>query len=155
MTATLTDLKVPDFSAPATGGKTIRLSQLKGKSVVLYFYPRDNTPGCTDEGRQFAEHYAAFQKSGCEIFGISRDSMRSHENFKAKMDFPFDLISDEDEQVCNMFGVMKMKNMYGKQVRGIERSTFVIDASGVVRREWRGVKVPGHAIEVLDFVRTL
>ena len=155
MTATLAGLKVPEFSAPATGGQTIRMSGLKGKSVVLYFYPRDNTPGCTDEGRQFAEHYPAFRESNCEIFGISRDSMRSHENFKAKMDFPFELFSDEDESICNMFGVIKMKNMYGKKVRGIERSTFVIDAKGVVQREWRGVKVPGHASEVLDFVRSM
>jgi thioredoxin-dependent peroxiredoxin len=155
MTATLAGLKVPDFSVPATGGQAIRMSGLKGRSVVLYFYPRDNTPGCTDEGRQFAEHYPAFRQSNCEIFGVSRDSMRSHENFKAKMGFPFELLSDEDESICNMFGVIKMKNMYGKKVRGIERSTFVIDAKGVVQREWRGVRVPGHASEVLDFVRSM
>jgi len=155
MTATLMGLNVPDFTATATSGKTIDLSDLRGSCVVLYFYPRDNTPGCTDEGVQFAEHYAAFRKSNCEVFGVSRDSLRSHENFKAKMHFPFELISDEDERLCNMFGVIKMKNMYGKKVRGIERSTFVIDGDGVVRREWRGVKVPGHASEVLECVKTL
>ncbi len=155
MNATLTGLNVPDFTAPATNGKAVRLSELRGSSVVLYFYPRDNTPGCTDEGRQFADLYAAFRKVNCEIFGVSRDSLRSHENFKAKLGFPFELLSDEDEQLCNMFGVIKMKNMYGKQVRGIERSTFVIDSSGIVRREWRGVKVPGHASEVLEFVKSL
>ncbi len=155
MTTTLTGLNVPDFTANATSGKAIRLSGLRGTCVVLYFYPRDNTPGCTDEGRQFAELHAAFRKLNCEIFGVSRDSLRSHENFKAKMQFPFELVSDEDERLCNMFGVIKMKNMYGKKVRGIERSTFVIDAGGAVRREWRGVKVPGHASEVLEFVKTL
>jgi len=155
MTATLTGLNVPDFTAPATSDRTIRLTDMKGSCVVLYFYPRDNTPGCTDEGRQFAEHYPAFRKANCEIFGISRDNLRSHENFKSKMGFPFELLSDEDEQLCNMFGVMKMKNMYGKKVRGIERSTFVIDTAGVVQREWRGVKVPGHAAEVLDFVSAM
>ncbi|HUU72980.1 MAG TPA: peroxiredoxin [Burkholderiales bacterium] len=155
MTATLTGLNVPDFTAPATSDRTIRLTDMKGSCVVLYFYPRDNTPGCTDEGRQFAEHYPAFRKANCEIFGVSRDNLRSHENFKSKMGFPFELLSDEDEQLCNMFGVMKMKNMYGKKVRGIERSTFVIDTAGVVQREWRGIKVPGHAAEVLDFVSAM
>ena len=155
MNTKLTDLAVPDFSAPATGGNTFRLSASAGKSVVLYFYPRDNTPGCTDEGRQFNELHGRFRKLGCEVYGISRDSLRSHENFKSKMGFTFELLSDEDEHVCNMFGVMKMKNMYGKKVRGIERSTFVIDASGVMRREWRGVKVPGHAREVLDYVASI
>jgi peroxiredoxin Q/BCP len=146
---------VPDFETPSTGGKTFRLSALRGKNVVLYFYPKDNTPGCTDEGRQFRDQYADFQNANCEIFGISRDSIRSHEGFKQKMSFPFDLLSDEDERVCEMFGVMKMKNMYGKQVRGVERSTFVIDANGVLRKEWRGVKVPEHAQAVLDVVNTL
>ena len=154
MADVLTGLKVPDFSATATGGGTFQLSQAK-KALVLYFYPKDNTPGCTDEGRQFTALHAAFQKLNCDIYGVSRDSLRSHENFKAKMQFPFELLSDEDEHLCNMFGVIKMKNMYGRQVRGIERSTFVIDRGGVVRREWRGVKVPGHAEEVLKFVDTL
>lgn len=153
--AILANLVVPDFSAPATGGSTFRLSSASGRKLVLYFYPRDNTPGCTEEGLQFSANYDAFKKANCEIVGISRDSMRAHENFKSRMKFPFELLSDEDEAVCNMFGVMKMKNMYGKQVRGIERSTFVIDAGGVLRREWRGVKVPGHALEVLEYVKTL
>ena len=155
MNTDLTGLPVPDFSAPSTGGSTFRLSAVSGKSMVLYFYPRDNTPGCTEEGRQFNELHDLFRGLNCEIYGVSRDSLRSHENFKSKMGFSFELLSDEGEDVCNMFGVMKMKNMYGKQVRGIERSTFVIDANGVVRREWRGVKVPGHAREVLEFVRSM
>ena len=151
----LENLTVPDFELPATGAKTFRLSQQRGKTVVLYFYPKDNTPGCTEEGIQFRDRYADFQKANCEIFGISRDSVRSHEGFKTKMSFPFDLLSDPDERVCEMFGVMKMKNMYGKQVRGIERSTFVIDRAGVMRKEWRAVKVPEHADAVLSLVRTL
>jgi peroxiredoxin Q/BCP len=155
MTTILTGLAVPDFSAPATGGITFRLSAALGKSVILYFYPRDNTPGCTDEGRQFNDLYSKFRKLDCEIYGISRDSLRAHENFKSKQGFSFELLSDENEHVCNMFGVMKMKNMYGKKVRGIERSTFAIDANGIMRREWRGVKVPGHAREVLEFVESI
>jgi thioredoxin-dependent peroxiredoxin len=151
----LENLAVPEFEAPATGGKTFRLSAAHGKPVVLYFYPKDNTPGCTDEGAQFRDLYGEFQKLGCDVYGVSRDSLKSHEGFKAKMSFPFDLLSDPEEALCQMFGVMKMKNMYGKQVRGIERSTFVIDAAGKLRKEWRGVKVPGHAQQVLDFVKTL
>ncbi len=147
--------KVEDFSLPATGGGTFALSKAKAKHVVLYFYPKDNTPGCTTEGQQFGELHKEFVKAGAEVYGISRDSLKSHENFKAKMGFPFDLLSDEDETVCNLFGVIKMKNMYGRQVRGIERSTFVVDRKGAIKREWRGVKVPGHAREVLDFVKTL
>lgn len=147
--------KIADFSLPATGGGTFRLSKARSKHVVLYFYPKDNTPGCTTEGQQFAELHKQFAKAGVEVYGVSRDSLKSHENFKAKMGFPFELLSDEDEEVCNLFGVIKMKNMYGRQVRGIERSTFVLDRNGTLRREWRGVKVPGHAREVLDFVATL
>jgi peroxiredoxin Q/BCP len=146
---------VKDFSLPATGGGTFQLSKSKARVLVLYFYPKDNTPGCTTEGLQFKELHREFQKAGAEIYGISRDSPKSHANFKAKMGFPFELLADEDEAVCQQFGVIKMKNMYGKQVRGIERSTFVLDAKRVIRREWRGVKVPGHAKEVLDFVKTL
>ncbi|MCW5605807.1 MAG: peroxiredoxin [Burkholderiales bacterium] len=146
---------VPDFELPATGGRTFRLSEIRGKPLVLYFYPKDNTPGCTNEGLQFRDLHAQFAKLGCAVFGISRDSLKSHENFKAKMSFPFELLSDADEVACKLFGVIKMKNMYGKKVRGIERSTFVIDAQGVLLREWRGVKVPGHAQEVLEFVKTL
>jgi peroxiredoxin Q/BCP len=148
----MADKAVGDFALPATGGKEFRLSAVKSRRVVLYFYPKDNTPGCTIEGSQFRDLHPRFLKAGCAVYGISRDSLKSHENFKAKMEFPFELLSDEDEKVCNQFGVMKMKNMYGKKVRGIERSTFVLDRDRVIRREWRGVKVPGHAQEVLDFV---
>jgi peroxiredoxin Q/BCP len=147
--------KIADFTLPATGGGTFQLSKSKSKTVVLYFYPKDNTPGCTTEGQQFGALHRHFAKLGVEVYGVSRDSLKSHENFKAKMAFPFDLLSDEDEEVCTLFGVIKMKNMYGRQVRGIERSTFVLDRNGTIRREWRGVKVPGHAQEVLDFVATL
>jgi peroxiredoxin Q/BCP len=155
MAARMLDEPAPDFELSATGGKTFRLSRAKGKNLVLYFYPKDNTPGCTTEGQQFRDLHPQFQKLGCDVYGVSRDSMTSHENFKAKMDFPFDLLSDTDETACKLFHVIKMKNMYGKKVRGIERSTFVIDSHGLVRREWRGVKVPDHAREVLEFVKTL
>ncbi|MFN7572749.1 MAG: peroxiredoxin [Betaproteobacteria bacterium] len=148
------DKKVPDFTAAATGGE-VKLSALKGKTVVLYFYPKDNTPGCTTEGSDFAAAYAKFKKTGAVVYGVSRDSLKSHEGFKAKMGFPFELISDPDEKLCALFDVMKMKNMYGKQVRGVERSTFVIDGNGKLAREWRGVKVPGHVDEVLAFVQSL
>jgi peroxiredoxin Q/BCP len=147
--------KVNDFSLPCTGGKTFQLSAAKDKFVVLYFYPKDNTPGCTTEGTQFRDLHPQFLKLGCGIYGISRDSLKSHEGFKAKLGFPFDLLADTEETVCTQFGVIKMKNMYGKQVRGIERSTFVLDRERVIRREWRGIKVPGHVQEVLDFVKTL
>jgi len=146
---------VPDFELPATSGKTFRLSGIKGTPLVIYFYPKDNTPGCTTEGLQFRDLHPQFVKLGCAIYGISRDSIKSHENFKAKMNFPFELLSDADETACKLFDVIKMKNMYGKKVRGIERSTFVIDAQGIVCREWRGVKVPGHAQEVLEFLRSI
>jgi len=146
--------RVKDFEAPSTEG-TFRLSDHAGHPVVLYFYPKDNTPGCTTEGQQFRDLYLQFAKLGAIVAGVSRDSLKSHENFRTKMAFPFPLLSDADEALCTQFGVIKMKNMYGKQVRGIERSTFVIDASGKLAREWRGVKVPGHAREVLEFVKTL
>jgi thioredoxin-dependent peroxiredoxin len=149
------DQAVPDFTIPATSGQNFQLSAQAGKNLVIYFYPKDSTPGCTTEGQQFRDLHAQFVAVDTIILGISRDSLKSHENFKAKQGFPFELGSDADEAVCTLFGVMKMKNMYGKQVRGIERSTFVIDKNGVLRREWRGVKVPGHAQEVLDFVQTL
>lgn len=151
----MTDSPLPEFSLPATGSNTVTLSALRGKKVALYFYPKDNTPGCTNETRDFGALHAAFSAAGCEVFGISRDSLKSHENFKTKLELPFELISDAEEVACNVFGVIKMKNMYGKQVRGIERSTFVIAADGSVAREWRGVKVPGHAEEVLAFVQSL
>ena len=149
------DKPAPDIELPATGGKNIKLSDLLGKNVVLYFYPKDNTPGCTTEGQHFRDLHGHFAKAGSVVFGISRDSLKSQENFKAKMSFPFELLSDSEEIACKAFDVIKMKNMYGKKVRGIERSTFVIDAEGIVRREWRGVKVPGHVQEVLEFVKTL
>ena len=149
------DKPAPDFELPATGGNTFRLSRGKGSPLVLYFYPKDNTPGCTTEGQNFRDLYPEFQKLNCAIYGVSRDSIKSHESFKAKMKFPFELLSDVDEAACKLYGVIKMKNMYGRKVRGIERSTFAIDAQGTVRREWRGVKVPGHVQEVLEFIRTL
>ena len=145
---------VADFSAASTNG-TFKLSDHKGKPVVLYFYPKDNTPGCTTEGAQFRDAYRAFRKAGATVIGISRDSIKSHEGFKAKMEFPFELISDADEKLCTQFDVIKMKNMYGKQVRGIERSTFLIDGSGKLAREWRKVKVDGHVDEVLAAVNAL
>ena len=146
---------VPDFTSPATSGLTFTLSAHLGKHLVVYFYPKDNTPGCTTEAQQFRDLYPEFIASGCEVVGVSRDSLKSHENFKAKFSLPFELLSDPDETVCTLFGVMKMKNMYGKQVRGIERSTFVFNKAGVLRQEWRGVKVPEHASQVLDFVKSL
>ncbi len=148
------DQPVPDFTAPATGGD-FTLSSLKGKKVVLYFYPKDNTPGCTREGMEFRDLFAKFKKAGATIVGVSRDSVRSHDNFKARLELPFTLVSDGDEALCSLFGVIKMKKMYGKEVRGIERSTFLIDADGVLRREWRGLKVPGHVEEVLEAVQAL
>ena len=146
---------VKDFSLPSTGGGTFRLADQRGKKLVVYFYPKDNTPGCTVEGADFRDRYKEFRKAGAEVVGVSRDSLKSHEGFKAKMNFPFELLSDADEQACALFGVMKMKNMYGKKVRGIERSTFVIDGEGKLAREWRGVKVPAHAEEGLNFVKAL
>lgn len=146
---------VKDFSLPSTGGGSFKLSDQRGKKLVLYFYPKDNTPGCTAEGADFRDRYKEFAKAGAEVVGVSRDSIKSHEGFKAKMKFPFALLSDAGEEACTLFGVMKMKNMYGKKVRGIERSTFVLDGEGAIAREWRGVKVPGHVEEVLNFVKAL
>ncbi len=145
----------PDFELPATSGITFKLSEQRGHPVVIYFYPKDNTPGCTTEGQQFRDLHPQFQKLACTVFGVSRDSLKSHENFKSKMSFPFELLSDANEVACKLFSVIKMKNMYGRKVRGIERSTFVFDAGGEIKREWRGVKVPGHAQEVLDCVKSL
>jgi peroxiredoxin Q/BCP len=146
---------VREFSLPCTGGTTFHLSKAKEKFLVLYFYPKDNTPGCTTESIQFRDMHPQFQKLGCGIYGISRDSLKSHEGFKAKLAFPFDLLSDAEEKASAQFGVIKMKNMYGRQVRGIERSTFVLDRERVILREWRAVKVPGHVQEVFDFVKTI
>jgi len=147
--------KVPDFTLPATGDREVKLKKLKGRNVVLYFYPKDSTPGCTTEGHEFSELHDEFSKLKTEILGVSRDSIKSHENFKAKQNFPFDLISDQDETLCQMFNVIREKNMYGKKVMGIERSTFLIDAKGVLRQEWRKVKAAGHAAEVLEAVKEL
>lgn len=146
--------EVADFSLPATDGGSFQLHAARGKLLVIFFYPKDNTPGCTTESQQFRDLYVDFKNAGCDIVGISRDSMKSHENFKARFSLPYALLSDSDEKVCEQFGVMKMKNMYGKQARGIERSTFVLDATGKIVKEWRGLKADGHAQQVLDFVRT-
>ena len=141
-----------DFSAEMTSGKTFTLSDYAGKNIVLYFYPKDNTPGCTTESIAFRDLHAQFKAANTAIFGISRDSLRSHENFKSKLELPFELISDPEETLCAMFDVMKMKSMYGKQVRGIERSTFLIDGNTKLVKEWRAVKVNGHVDDVLEFV---
>lgn len=146
--------KVADFSLPATGGKTHSLADFKNRLLVLYFYPRDNTPGCTREGQDFRDAYESFKSAGAEILGVSRDSLKAHENFKAKQEFPFELLSDTEEELCRQFDVIKEKNMYGRKVMGIERSTFLIDKDGVLRQEWRKVRVPGHVDEVLAAVRT-
>ncbi len=151
----IVNIAVPDFSAEMTGARPFKLSDYRGKKLVIYFYPKDNTPGCTTEAMQFRDLHARFQQAGAEIFGVSRDSMRSHDSFKAKLGLPFELISDPDELVCTMFDVIAMKSMYGKKVRGIERSTFVIDAEGKIVKEWRGVKVPGHVDEVLELIEGL
>ncbi len=147
--------QLSDFTLPATSGTTFQLAAARGQHLVIYFYPKDNTPGCTLESSQFRDLYPEFQQAGCEVVGISRDSLKSHENFKAKFTLPFALLSDTEETACNLFGVIKQKMMYGKQVRGIERSTFVLDQDGALRREWRGLKADGHAAEVLQFVKTL
>jgi len=146
---------VPPLKLPATGGQIIDLKDLRGKKVVLYFYPRDNTPGCTTESQDFATSNAKFKRAGAIILGISRDSLASHEKFKAKFQFPFELLSDEDEKACKLFDVIKEKNMYGRKVLGIERSTFLIDEKGKLRHEWRKVKVKGHVDEVLQAVKEL
>lgn len=149
------DQAVPDFTVPATGNQTFSLAAARGQVLVIYFYPKDSTPGCTTEAGDFRDLHAQFQAAGAAVYGVSRDSMKSHENFKAKLGLPFELLSDVDETVCNVFAVIKMKKMYGKEVRGIERSTFLIDGDGVLRHEWRGVKVAGHVAAVLDMVKSL
>jgi len=146
---------VPDFELPATGGKTVKLSGLKGQNVVLYFYPKDNTTGCSLEAEAFRDNQARFKRLNTVILGVSRDSLKSHENFRHKYGFRFDLLSDEEEKVCKLFGVMKMKSMYGRKFRGVERSTFLIDALGILRQEWRKVAVKGHAEEILKAIRAL
>lgn len=146
---------IPPFELPATGEQSIKSSKLKGNIVVLYFYPKDSTPGCTREGQDFRDNYLKFRRAGAVILGVSRDSIKSHENFKLKQGFQFDLICDADEVLCKIFDVIKLKNMYGKKVMGIERSTFVIDHKNVLRNEWRKVKVDGHVEEVLAAVKAL
>jgi peroxiredoxin Q/BCP len=146
---------VPDFRLPATGNKTVSLSELKGKNVVFYFYPKDNTPGCTLEGQDFRDLHDKFKRANTVVLGISRDSVKSHEGFKEKQELPFDLLADEEEVACKLFDVIKLKNMYGKEVLGVERSTFLIDGKGVLRQEWRKVKVEGHAAEVLEAAKAL
>jgi len=147
--------KVPAFNLPATGEQKIRLSSLKGKNVILYFYPKDNTPGCTQEGQDFRDNIAKFKRQNCIILGVSRDTLKTHENFKTKHKFPFDLISDTEEELCKLFDVIKLKNLYGKKHLGIERSTFLINDKGVLKQEWRKVKVKGHVDEVLTAVKAL
>ncbi|HIQ40994.1 MAG TPA: peroxiredoxin [Sulfurivirga caldicuralii] len=146
---------IPPFEATATGGKTLTAEDLKGHWSVLYFYPKDNTPGCTKEGEAFRDYYAAFQALNCEIYGCSRDSLKSHERFKEKYQFPFELISDPDETLCRLFDVIKLKKNYGREYYGIERSTFLIDPQGILRHQWRKVRVPGHVEEVLETLKTL
>ena len=147
--------KVADFSVPATGDKTLSLSDFKNKNLVVYFYPKDNTPGCTLEGQDFRDRFAEFQAANTEILGVSRDSLKSHERFKEKQNFPFDLLADEDESLCRLFDVIHEKNMYGRKVMGVVRSTFLIDGDGVLREEWRKVRVKGHVEAVLEAAKAL
>lgn len=149
------DQPVPSFTAQATSETQVSLETLKGKQVVLYFYPKDNTPGCTTQGQGFRDQYDAFLEANTLVFGVSRDSLKTHENFRAKQGFPFELICDKDEQLCRLFDVIKLKKLYGKEYLGIDRSTFLIDAEGVLRKEWRGVKVPGHVDTVLQAAQAL
>lgn len=149
------DKKVPAFSLPSTGGGKWKPGDALGKKLVLYFYPRDNTTGCTLEGQAFAAAFAQLKKAGAVVIGVSPDTLASHEKFKEKMSFPFELLADEDKQACELFGVFKEKSMYGRKFMGVERSTFLIDANGILRKEWRKVRVPGHAQAVLDAVKSL
>ena len=147
--------KAPVFKGICTGEENVDLSRLKGKKVILYFYPKDSTPGCTTEGQNFRDLYKQFKKEGTLIFGLSRESLNSHENFKTMQSFPFELISDPDEKICNQYEVIKEKSMYGRKYMGIERSTFLIDGKGKLVKEWRKVKVTGHAQEVLDTIKAM
>ena len=147
--------KVANFSLPATGDKNVSLDDFKGANLVIYFYPKDSTPGCTLEGQDFRDNYAGFKKSGTTVLGVSRDSLKAHENFKARQEFPFDLLSDAEEKLCRQFDVIHEKNMYGRKVMGIVRSTFLIDGDGVLQKEWRKVRVKGHVKEVLEAARSL
>ena len=153
--AVAVDQPVSDFQVQATSGQAVSLSELKGQQVVIYFYPKDSTPGCTTEGQDFRDHHAQFQAANTVVFGVSRDSLKSHENFKAKQSVPFELISDKDEALCQLFDVIKLKKLYGKEYLGVDRSTFLIDKEGVLRHEWRGLKVPGHVVAVLEKAQAL
>ncbi|WP_434677636.1 peroxiredoxin [Pseudomonas sp. R1-18] len=153
--AVAVDQSVPDFQASATSGQVVNLSALKGQQVVIYFYPKDNTPGCTTQGQDFRDHIAEFQTANTVVFGVSRDSLKTHENFRAKQSFTFELISDKDETLCQLFDVIKLKKLYGKEYLGVDRSTFLIDKDGILRHEWRGVKVPGHIADVLARAQAL
>ena len=147
--------KTPNFELAATGEQTLKLADFEGKKLVIYFYPKDSTPGCTTEGQDFRDNYSKFKRANTVVLGVSRDSVKSHENFKAKQEFPFDLLSDTEETLCTLFDVIKEKNMYGKKVMGIERSTFLLDEKSVLRQEWRKVKVDGHVDEVLAAAKAL
>ncbi|MFJ3471031.1 peroxiredoxin [Pseudomonas sp. NPDC090201] len=149
------DKPVADFQVQATSDQVVSLSALKGQQVVIYFYPKDSTPGCTTEGQGFRDQFADFKAANTLVFGVSRDGLKSHENFKAKQEFPFELISDKDEALCQLFDVIKLKKLYGKEYMGVDRSTFLIDKNGVLRKEWRGVKVPGHVAAVLEAAQAL
>ncbi|UZJ59434.1 peroxiredoxin [Pseudomonas sp. KU26590] len=149
------DQPVADFQVQATSDQAVSLSALKGQQIVLYFYPKDSTPGCTTQGQGFRDHHADFKAANTAVFGVSRDSLKSHENFKGKQEFPFELISDKDESLCQLFDVIKLKKLYGKEYLGVDRSTFLIDKDGVLRKEWRGVKVPGHVAAVLEAAQAL
>ncbi|TSE25428.1 putative peroxiredoxin bcp [Tepidimonas sediminis] len=153
--AVVVNKPIPEFEAQATGGIKVTHQSHLGQTLVLYFYPKDHTPGCTTEAMQFRDQYAEFVKAGAQVFGVSRDNLKSHEDFKAKLGLPFELIADTEEKMCHMFGVVKNKIMYGKKVKGIERSTFLISPEGILLQEWRGIKVPGHVDEVLKAVRML
>jgi len=151
--AVVVNKPIPEFEASATGGVKVTQQSHLGQTLILYFYPKDHTPGCTTEAMQFRDQYQEFVKAGAQVFGVSRDNMKSHEDFKAKLELPFELIADTEEKMCHMFGVVKNKIMYGKKVKGIERSTFLISPEGILLQEWRGIKVPGHVDEVLKAVK--
>ena len=155
MTKKLLGIKAPNFKADCTGNNVFGRDDFKGKNLVLYFYPKDSTPGCTTEGQNFRDLYEEFKSNNTEILGVSRESIKSHENFKQKQSFPFELLSDPDEKVCKAFDVMKLKSMYGREYIGVDRSTFIINKDSKLIKEWRGVKVKGHADEVLDFIKNL
>ena len=155
MTKKILGKKCPKFTAESTGSKNISSEDFLGKNLVIYFYPKDSTPGCTTEGQEFRDAYKQFKSSNTEILGVSRDSIKSHEYFKAKQEFPFDLLSDPDEKVCKAFDVMKLKSMYGREYIGVDRSTFIINTEGKVINEWRAVKVKGHVEEVLEVIKSI